>query len=188
MKISGNEIKPGMLIEHKEDLWEVLKTQHVKPGKGGAFVRSKLKNIKTGQVIDETFRSGEKIEIIRLEAQQFNYLYKDTDSYYFMNNDTFEQIPLSSEVIGASTEFLIENTEVTIVFYLDAPIEIRLPAHMNYEIVDTDPGEKGNTAQGGTKPAKIETGIVLQVPLFVQIGDTIKVDTREKKYIERIKK
>ena len=148
----------------------------------------KLKNIKTGQVVDETFRSGEKIDIIRLEAQQFNYLYKDQDSYYFMNNETFEQIELTPEAIGESHNLLIENTETTIVFHGASPIEIRLPVHMVYEVVDTDPGEKGNTAQGGSKPAKIETGLTLQVPLFVQIGDSVKVDTKERKYIERIKK
>ena len=183
-----SDFRTGLVINHKNNLVKVVEFLHVKPGKGGAFVRTKLKNIKTGQVVEETFRSGEKIDIIRLEALQFNYLYKDSDDYYFMNNETFEQISLSKESIGDSASFLIENTETTIVFYKDDPVEIRLPVHMNYEVVDTDPGEKGNTAQGGTKPAKIETGIKLQVPLFVQIGDFIKVDTREKKYIERIKK
>ena len=183
-----SDFRNGLVINHKNNLVKIVEFLHVKPGKGGAFVRTKLKNIKTGQVVDETFRSGEKIDVIRLEALQFNYLYKDLDDYYFMNNETFEQISLSKDIIGGSSDFLIENTETTIVFHKEEPIEIRLPVHMNYEIVDTDPGEKGNTAQGGTKPAKIETGIVLQVPLFVQIGDIVRVDTREKRYIERIKK
>tara|TARA_B100001142_G_scaffold317814_1_gene359199 strand:- start:1489 stop:2052 length:564 start_codon:yes stop_codon:yes gene_type:complete len=183
-----SDFKNGLVINHKNNLVKITEFLHVKPGKGGAFVRTKLKNIKTGQVVEETFRSGEKIDIIRLEALQFNYLYKDADDYYFMNNETFEQISLSKETIGSCSDFLVENTETTIVFHDESPVEIRLPVHMNYEIVETDPGEKGNTAQGGTKPAKIETGIVLQVPLFVQIGDVIRVDTREKKYIERIKK
>ena len=183
-----SDFRNGLVINHKNNLVKIVEFLHVKPGKGGAFVRTKLKNIKTGQVVDETFRSGEKVDVIRLEALQFNYLYKDLDDYYFMNNETFEQISLSKDIIGSSSDFLIENTETTIVFHKEEPIEIRLPVHMNYEIVDTDPGEKGNTAQGGTKPAKIETGIVLQVPLFVQIGDTVRVDTREKRYIERIKK
>ena len=183
-----SDFKNGLVFKHKNSLFKIVEFLHVKPGKGGAFVRTKLKNIKTGQVIDETFRSGEKIEIIRLDAQQFNYLYKDSDGYYFMNNETFEQISLSNEAIGSSSDWLIENTEATIVFHQENPIEIRLPVHVNYEVVETDPGEKGNTAQGGTKPAKIETGVTLQVPLFVQIGDTIRVDTREKKYIERVKK
>ena len=183
-----SDFKNGLVFKYKNNLMKIVEFLHVKPGKGSAFVRTKLKNIKTGQVIDETFRSGEKIEAVRLEAQQFNYLYKDNEGYYFMNNDTFEQMSLSEESIGDSSNFLIDNTETTIVFYEGSPVEIRLPVHINYEVVDTDPGEKGNTAQGGTKPAKIETGLTLQVPLFVQIGDLVKVDTREKKYIERIKK
>ena len=183
-----SDFKNGLVFKHKNNLMKIVEFLHVKPGKGSAFVRTKLKNIKTGQVVDETFRSGEKVEAVRLEAQQFNYLYKDNEGYYFMNNDTFEQISLSEESIGDSANFLIENTETTIVFYEDSPVEIRLPVHINYEVVDTDPGEKGNTAQGGSKPAKIETGLILQVPLFVQIGDSVKVDTKERKYIERIKK
>lgn len=180
-------IKNGLVINHKNNLFKIIEFQHVKPGKGGAFVRTKLKNVKTGQVIDETFRSGEKIEEIRLDAQNFNYLYKDSENYFFMNNDTFDQISLDRNAIGDSADFLIENTETTIVFHKDTPIEVRIPAHINLKVSETDPGEKGNTAQGGTKPATLETGITLQVPLFVQIGDVLRVDTREKKYIERIK-
>lgn len=183
-----SDFKNGLVFKHKNNLVKVVEFLHVKPGKGSAFVRTKLKNIKTGQVLDETFRSGEKIEVVRLEAQQFNFLYKDTEGFYFMNNDTFEQIELSHESVGESKELLIENTETTIVFDGSNPIEIRLPVHMTYEVVDTDPGERGNTAQGGNKPAKIETGLTLQVPLFIQTGDSIKIDTREKKYIERVKK
>tara|TARA_B100000676_G_C17747013_1_gene664446 strand:+ start:73 stop:633 length:561 start_codon:yes stop_codon:yes gene_type:complete len=180
-------IRNGLVINHKNNLFKIIEFQHVKPGKGGAFVRTKLKNVKTGQVIDETFRSGEKIEEIRLDAQNFNYLYKDSENYFFMNNDTFDQISLDRNAIGDSADFLIENTETTIVFHKDTPIEVRIPAHINLKVSETDPGEKGNTAQGGTKPATLETGITLQVPLFVQIGDVLRVDTREKKYIERIK-
>ena len=180
-------IRKGLVINHKNNLFKIIEFQHVKPGKGGAFVRTKLKNVKTGQVIDETFRSGEKIEEIRLDAQNFNYLYKDSENYFFMNNDTFDQISLDRNAIGDSADFLIENTETTIVFHKDTPIEVRIPAHINLKVSETDPGEKGNTAQGGTKPATLETGITLQVPLFVQIGDVLRVDTREKKYIERIK-
>ena len=173
-------IRNGLVINHKNNLFKIIEFQHVKPGKGGAFVRTKLKNVKTGQVIDETFRSGEKIEEIRLDAQNFNYLYKDSENYFFMNNDTFDQISLDRNAIGDSADFLIENTETTIVFHKDTPIEVRIPAHINLKVSETDPGEKGNTAQGGTKPATLETGITLQVPLFVQIGDVLRVDTREK--------
>ncbi len=177
----------GLVIKHKNNLFKIIEFLHVKPGKGGAFVRTKLKNVKTGQVIDETFRSGEKIEEIRLDAQNYNFLYKDSDSFFFMNNETFDQISLDKQSVGDNADFLIDNTETTIVFHKETPIEIRVPAHVNLKVTDTDPGEKGNTAQGGSKPAKLETGITLQVPLFVQIGDTLRIDTREKKYIERIK-
>ena len=182
-----SNFRNGLVIKHKNNLFKIIEFLHVKPGKGGAFVRTKLKNIKTGQVIDETFRSGEKIEEIRLDAQNYNFLYKDSDEFFFMNNETFDQISLAKDVIGENSDFLIDNTETTIVFHKDVPIEVRIPVHVNLKVIDTDPGEKGNTAQGGSKPAKLETGISLQVPLFVQIGDVLKVDTREKKYIERIK-
>ena len=189
MKILGNEIKPGMIIEHKNDLWTVLKSQHVKPGKGGAFVRTKLKNIKTGQVVDETFRAGHKIEIIRIEARDYNFIYSDNDFYYFMDQETYDQISIQSSFVEKDTsDFLAENTPVTITFDPDNnPVEIRIPLHMNMEIIETDPGEKGNTAQGGTKPAKLSTGAVINVPLFVQEGEVVRVDTKEKKYIERVK-
>ena len=182
-----SDFRNGLVIDYRSNLFKIVEFLHVKPGKGGAFVRTKLKNVKTGQVIEETFRSGEKISIIRLEAQSFNYLYKDNDMYHFMNNETFEQISMDFSSVGESSKFLIENTETTIVFHGESPIEIRIPAHINLKVVDTDPGEKGNTAQGGSKPAKLETGISIQVPLFIQIGDIIRVDTKEKKYIERTK-
>ena len=187
MKILGNEIKPGMIIEHKDDLWSVLKTQHVKPGKGGAFVRSKLKNVRTGQVVDETFRAGEKINVVRVEARNFNYLYNDGNSYVFMDQVTFEQIHLSEAQVKDVLDFLLENTKTTIAFHGNDPIEVRIPQQINIKITETDPGEKGNTAQGGSKPAVLETGVTIQVPLFIQIGDTIRIDTKDKRYIERVK-
>ena len=182
------DFRNGLVINHKKNLYKIIEFLHVKPGKGAAFVRTKLKNIKTGQVIDETFRSGEKIQEVRLEAQNFSYLYRDSDLHYFMNSETFEQISLSSEQIEEETDFLVENTEVTIVFDQEDPVEVRIPPHMNLKVIETDPGEKGNTAQGGSKPAKLETGLVVQVPLFIQEGELIRLDTREKKYIERVKK
>ena len=183
-----SNFRNGLIIKHKNNLFKIIEFLHVKPGKGGAFVRTKLKNVKTGQVIDETFRSGEKIEEIRLDAQNYNFLYKDSENFFFMNNETFDQISLDKESIGDSADFLIDNTETTIVFHKETPIEVRIPAHVNLKVVETDPGERGNTAQGGSKPAKVETGITLQVPLFIQIGDILRIDTREKKYIERIKR
>ena len=183
-----SNFRNGLVIKHKNNLFKIIEFLHVKPGKGGAFVRTKLKNVKTGQVIDETFRSGEKIEEIRLDAQNYNFLYKDSENFFFMNNETFDQISLDKESIGDSADFLIDNTETTIIFHKETPIEVRIPAHVNLKVVETDPGERGNTAQGGSKPAKVETGITLQVPLFIQIGDILRIDTREKKYIERIKR
>ena len=182
-----SEFKNGLILEHKNALYKIVEFLHVKPGKGGAFVRTKLKNIKTGQVIDETFRSGASIKTVRVEAREYNFLYKDNDSYIFMDNETYEQLPLPSSSVEDVKMYLIENTKITIAFNGDDPIEVRIPPHINLKVKETDPGERGNTAQGGTKPATLETGIIIQVPLFVQIDDTVRVDTRENKYIERIK-
>jgi len=186
---STSDFKNGLIINHKNNLWKIVEFQHVKPGKGGAFVRTKLKNIKTGQVVDETFRAGHKIEIIRIEAKDYNFIYSDSDFYYFMDQETYEQISIQSSFIDKDiSDFLAENTPVTITFDPDTnPVEIRIPSHMKVKIIETDPGEKGNTAQGGTKPAKLITGAVINVPLFVQEGEIVRVDTREKKYIERVK-
>ena len=182
-----SEFKNGLILEHKNALYKIVEFLHVKPGKGGAFVRTKLKNVKTGQVIDETFRSGASIKTVRVEAREYNFLYKDNDSYIFMDNETYEQLPLPSSSVEDVKMYLIENTKITIAFNGDDPIEVRIPPHVNLKVKETDPGERGNTAQGGTKPATLETGIIIQVPLFVQIDDTVRVDTRENKYIERIK-
>ena len=184
---STTDFKNGLIINHKNNLLKIIDFLHVKPGKGSAFVRSKLKNIRTGQVIDETFRAGEKIEIVRVEARDYTYLYNDEDNYIFMDQETFEQINLSKIQVQDVLDFLMENTKTTIAFNGNDPIEVRIPQHMNIMVSETDPGEKGNTAQGGSKRAILETGVSIQVPLFVQIGDIIRVDTRDKRYIERIK-
>ena len=184
---STSDFRNGLIIEHKNNLFKIVQFQHVKPGKGGAFVRTKLKNIKSGQVIDETFRAGASISVIRIEAREYNYLYCDGESYIFMDNETYEQIELQKNIIEDIAPFLIENTKTVIAFNDQEPIEVRIPAHINLKVVETDPGEKGNTAQGGTKPATLETGLIIHVPLFVQIDDIVRVDSREKKYIERVK-
>jgi len=184
---STSDFKNGLVINHKNNLYKIVEFLHVKPGKGSAFVRTKLKNVKTGQVIDETFRAGEKIVIIRLEARDYNYLYSDGSDYVFMDQETFEQINLNETQVAGVKDFLIENTKTTIAFNDEEPIEVRIPQHLNLKVKETDPGEKGNTAQGGTKPAVLETNVTIQVPLFIQIGDIIKVDTKEKRYIERAK-
>ena len=183
-----SDIKNGLIINHKNGLWKIIDFLHVKPGKGSAFVRTKLKNVKTGQVVDETFRSGHKLEPVRIDAKDYNYLYNDGDLFYFMDTETYEQISLSKNQIDENTLlFLVENTPVTIVFHSTDPIEVRIPSHMNLKVINTDPGEKGNTAQGGTKPATLESGITINVPLFIQENEIIRVDTRDKKYIERLK-
>jgi len=181
-----SDFKNGLIINHKNNLWKIVEFLHVKPGKGSAFVRSKLKNIRTGQVVEETFRAGEKIET-RVEARNYNYLYSENTNYIFMDQETYEQVSLTEAQVEDVLDFLLENTITTIAFNGDEPIEVRIPQHMNMTIKDTDPGEKGNTAQGGSKPAKLETDLTIQVPLFIQIGDVIRIDTKEKRYIERVK-
>ena len=182
-----SDFKNGLIINHKNNLWKIVEFLHVKPGKGSAFVRSKLKNIRTGQVVDETFRAGEKIEVVRVEARNYTFLYTENKNYIFMDTETYEQVTLTEAQVEDVLDFLLENTETTIAFNDDKPIEVRIPQHMNFIVKATDPGEKGNTAQGGSKPAKLETDLTIQVPLFIQIGDTIRVDTKEKRYIERVK-
>ena len=182
-----SDFKNGLIINHKNNLWKIVEFLHVKPGKGSAFVRSKLKNIRTGQVVEETFRAGEKIETVRVEARNYNYLYSENTNYIFMDQETYEQVTLTETQVEDVLDFLLENTITTIAFNGDEPIEVRIPQHMNMTIKDTDPGEKGNTAQGGSKPAKLETDLTIQVPLFIQIGDVIRIDTKEKRYIERVK-
>ena len=186
---STSDFRNGLILNHKNSLWKIVEFLHVKPGKGPAFVRTKLKNIKTGQIVDETFRAGQKIESVRIESKDYNFLYKDADLYYFMDNETYEQISLNSNQIEDNIkDFLIENITTTIVFDKTDPIEVRLPSHINVEIIKTDPGEKGNTAQGGTKPATISSGVSINVPLFIQEGDVVRVDTRDKRYLERVNK
>lgn len=184
---STTDFKNGLIINHKSNLWKIVEFLHVKPGKGGAFVRTKLKNIRTGQIVDDTFRAGEKIEFVRVEARDFTYLYNDNENYIFMDKENYEQISLNIKQVKDVMDFLIENTDVIIAFNGSEPIEIRIPQHLNIKIKETDPGERGNTSQGGSKPATLETGVIIQVPLFIQIGDIIRVDTKEKRYIERIK-
>ncbi|MBA93881.1 MAG: elongation factor P [Candidatus Marinimicrobia bacterium] len=184
---STSDFKNGLILRMKNNLLKIVEFQHVKPGKGAAFVRTKLKNIKTGQVIDNTFRSGEKVEVVRVESHSYNFSYSDGDDYYFMDNETYEQISIQKNQLSDIIDFLIENTSVDILFDGDIPLEVRIPQHMNFVIVKTEQGEKGNTATGATKPAELETGLIIQVPLFIKEGEKIRIDTKEKKYIERTK-
>ena len=180
-------IKNGSVIFHKNKRMKVVEFLHVKPGKGPAFVRTKLKDISTGKVIDETFNSGVKLEFLKIEAKEMQYLYSDTDSHFFMDNQTFEQVSVLDSIIGKNVNFLKDGMNVDLLFDGSEILDIRLPAHVNLKVVETEPGIKGNTATGATKPAKVETEYLVQVPLFVVEGDILKIDTRTGEYIERLK-
>ncbi len=176
-----------MVLNMDGALWAITYFQHVKPGKGGAFVRTKLKNVLTGAVVDKTFRAGEKVTDVRLERRPVNYSYTDGQLYYFMDANTFEMIPLTGDVIGdAQLQYLKENMECEGLVHDEKVISVDLPQFVELEVVETDPGVRGDTAQGGTKPAKLETGAVVQVPLFVEQGDVVKVDRTEDKYLTRV--
>ena len=186
MKISANEIKPGMLIEYKNDLWEVLKTQHVKPGKGGAFNQVEMKSVNKNTKMNERFRSSETVEKAAIEESKYSYLYKDENNYYFMHTKTFEQININKKILNEKGNFLSENLEVTISFYDDKPISVELPNQINCKVTTTDIALKGQTVSSSYKPATLENGIKIQVPPFIESGDTIIVDTRSIEYIKKI--
>ena len=181
------DFRNGFVFNHKGGLWKIVVFLHVKPGKGPAFVRTKLKNIRTGQVVEETFRAGEKVAEVRVVAKNVTYQYSDGQHYYFMDNDTYDELSLTGDQLGAAAEFLIDNLEVTIAYNGSDPIEVRIPQHMNLKVVKTDPGLRGDTATGGSKPATLETGVTIQVPLFINEGEKVRIDTREKRYIERVR-
>jgi len=181
------DFRNGMTIQMDGNLFTITYFQHVKPGKGGAFVRTKLKNVLSGSVIEKTFRAGEKVDEVRLERRAIQYSYSDGELYYFMDQQTFEMIPLAGRVIGEDQlTYLKENMECEGLVHGDDVISVELPNFVELKIVQTDPGLRGDTATGGTKPAKLETGAVVQVPLFVEEGEVIRVDRREDKYIERV--
>jgi len=184
---STSDIRNGAVIFHKGKRWKVVEFQHVKPGKGGAFVRTKLKELKSGKIIDETFNAGARIEYIKVEAKSMQYLYLDDMSIYFMDNQTYDQIQVNLDLVGNDKYFLISGMEVDLLFDGNEVLNIRIPAHVILEVTETEPGFKGNTATGATKPATLETGLNLNVPLFVNEGDLLKIDTRTGEYIERAK-
>jgi len=184
--ISTNEFKTGMTIEIDGNLWNVVEFLHVKPGKGSAFVKTKLKNVETGSVLEKTFRAGEKFPRAILDRREMQYLYMSGDNEYtFMDNESYDQITLSKEQIGDGIKYLKENMVLNVLKHGDKVIGVDLPNVVELEVVDTPPGEKGNTAQGGTKPATLETGAIVQVPFFVNNGDRLRVDTRTNTYLER---
>ena len=185
MQVSTAEFKKGLRIVFDGQPYVIVDFQHVKPGKGGAFVRTKLKHMKQGRVIDNTFRSGDKVELVDFDEKHMQFLYRD-DRYHFMDLETFEQVSLSREEIGEAASYLKENTEVDVLYIDGAPAAVELPTFVEIAIARTDPGVRGDTAQGGTKPATLETGAVLQVPLFLNEGDVVKVDTRTGEYLGRV--
>ena len=186
MKISGNEVKPGMLLEHKNDLWEVLKTQHVKPGKGGAFNQVEMKSVNKKTKLNERFRSSDTVEKASIEEINLNYLYEDERDYYFINQKTFEQINIKKEIVGEKGKFLKEELEVKICFYEEKPISIELPNQINCKIESTDVALKGQTVSSSYKPAILDNGAKIQVPPFIESGDEIIVDTRTVEYVKKI--
>jgi len=186
MKINAGEIRVGMLLEYKNDLWQVLKTQHVKPGKGGAFAQVEMKSVGKNTKLNERFRSSETVEKASLEETNFNYLYADENNYFFMDPKTFEQIEIKKEIIGDKGKLLTENLEVSISFYNENPISIDLPNQVTCKIETTDVALKGQTVSSSYKPATLENGLNIQVPPFIESGDEIIVDTRTLEYIKKV--
>ena len=186
MKISGNEIKPGMLLEHKNDLWEVLKTQHVKPGKGGAFNQVEMKSLNKQTKLNERFRSSDRVERANLDEIKLSFLFEDERYYYFMNQKTFEQTEVSKKIIGEKGKLLSENLEVIISFYNENPISVELPKQINCKIKTTDATIKGQTVSSSYKPAILENNLNIQVPPFIESGDEVIIDSRTLEYRKKV--
>jgi len=187
MKISGNAIRPGNVIEHRNRLWRAIRIQHTQPGKGGAYLQVELKDLRDGTKLNERFRSSEDVERVRLDEKSYQFLYKDGEQYTFMDNESFEQTTLPADMIGEPAAFLQEGMTVTVMSHEGEPISVALPDTVVMRVVEADPVVRGQTASSSYKPAKLETGITIQVPPFVQVGDRVRVDTSEGKYLERIK-
>ena len=183
--ISVNDLKTGLTLSLDNGLWSVVEFLHVKPGKGAAFVRTKLKNVETGQVVEKTFRAGEKVGKATLDRREMQYLYKEGAEFVMMDMETYEQLQVTADQVGDGVKYMKENMVVQILMHDGKIIGVDIPAHVVLEVTDTPPAEKGNTAQGGTKPATLETGAVVNVPFFVSNGDKIRVDTRTNEYLDR---
>lgn len=183
--ISTNDFRTGLTIELDGDVYQVIEFQHVKPGKGAAFVRSKLRNMRTGAVIEKTFNAGEKIPRARIERREVQYLYNDGSNYNFMDMETYDQLAMTKEQLGDAVKFLKENMTINLLLFQGKSIGVDLPNFVELEVVDTTPGIKGDTASGGSKPATLETGYVVQVPFFINVGDVLQIDTRTGQYIKR---
>ncbi|MEW5785656.1 MAG: elongation factor P [Bacillota bacterium] len=184
--ISTNDFHTGLTIELDGDIYTVVEFQHVKPGKGSAFVRSKLKNLRTGSTTEKTFRAGEKIARAHLERKEMEYLYSSEGDYYLMDLETYEQLALSKEQMGDAVKYLRENEKLSVIVHGEKIVGVEMPYTVELAVVETDPGVKGDTASGGSKPATLETGLVVQVPFFIHVGDVLRIDTRSGAYIERV--
>jgi elongation factor P len=185
--IDTSDFRNGLSIIQDNDIFTIVEFQHVKPGKGGAFVRTRLKNARTGAVIEKTFRAGEKMDQARLERKPMQYLYRQDDDYFLMNTETYDQLGVGESLIGPPAKYLKDGMEVMVVEHDGAIIGVEVPFFVELEVAETDPGVRGDTASGGSKPATLETGAVIQVPFFVDVGDKVKVDTRTDTYLERVK-
>jgi elongation factor P len=181
-----NDLKNGMTLNIDGNLMSVVEFQHVKPGKGGAFVRTKLKNVRTGRVLDKTFRAAEPVEVAILEKRAMQYLYRDETGFHFMDTETYEQSTVDAEAVGDAANWLVDSSTPYVTFYDGTAIGVELPASVELTVTETEPGVKGDRVSGATKPATVETGSVVQVPLFVETGDRIKVDTRSGAYLTRV--
>ena len=186
MKINAGDIRVGMLLEHKNDLWQVLKTQHVKPGKGGAFAQVEMKSVNKDTKLNERFRSSETVEKASVEENSYNYLYKDDNNYFFVEPKTFEQLEIKKSIVGERGKLLTENLEVSISFFNESPISVELPNQVKCKIEDTDVALKGQTVSSSYKPAILDNGLNIQVPPFIESGDEIIVDTRSFEYIKKV--
>jgi elongation factor P len=184
--IDVNELRKGVTFELDGDIYKVLEYSHHKPGRGNATIRTKVRNLRTGTTIDRTFQSGDRVRDIRLDHHIVTYLYHDGDLYYFMDTETFEQTPLAANLLGDSIPYLKDNMELKLTFYGDEPIDIELPITVELQVVASEPGVKGDTATGASKKVTTETGLELQVPLFVNVGDAVRIDTRTGEYITRV--
>lgn len=185
--ITAGDFKKGTKIEYKGEPYEVIEFQHVKMQQRAPIVRTKIKNLKTGRVLEENFPAGDKFEIAKLEEKEMQYLYSDGDNYYYMDMETFEQIPLTSAQLGDAKKFIKENMTVKILYHKGEPIAVEPPMFVELTVVETEPSFKGDTASGGSKPAKLETGAVVKVPFHIQVGDVLKIDTRTSEYVEKVK-
>lgn len=181
-----NDLKNGIVLNIDGQLWTVVEFQHVKPGKGGAFVRTKLKNVLSGKVVDKTFNAGLKVETATVDKRTMQFLYRDGTDFVFMDNDTYDQIYVSETVVGEGAKYLLENQEANVAVHEGSPLYVELPASVELHIEYTEPGLQGDRSTGGTKPAKLETGATINVPLFLNVGEKIKVDTRDGSYISRV--